>query len=51
VPHVVVFVTDGDRTVATVTEQGYTSDQLLEMSKVGLEQCLDKMAALVARRR
>jgi uncharacterized protein YndB with AHSA1/START domain len=51
VPHVVVFVTDGDRTAVTVTEQGYTSDQLLEMSKVGLEQCLDKMAALVARRR
>jgi hypothetical protein len=34
----------------TVTEQGYTSDQTLEMSKLGLEQCLDKIAALVGRR-
>jgi uncharacterized protein YndB with AHSA1/START domain len=50
VPHVVVLVADGDRTLVTVTEQGYTSDQTLEMSKLGLEQCLDKMAALVARR-
>jgi uncharacterized protein YndB with AHSA1/START domain len=51
VPHVVVFEADGDRTRVTVTEQGYTSDQTLETSKQGLEQCLDKMAALVARRR
>jgi uncharacterized protein YndB with AHSA1/START domain len=49
VPHVVVFVADSDRTVMTVTEQGYTSEHMLEMSKLGLEQCLDKMAALVAR--
>jgi hypothetical protein len=29
----------------TVTEYGYTSDGAFEMSKLGLEQCLDKMAA------
>jgi hypothetical protein len=29
----------------TVTEYGYTSDQIFDLSKAGLEQCLDKMAA------
>jgi hypothetical protein len=28
----------------TVTEYGYTSDQMLEISKAGLEQSLDKMS-------
>jgi uncharacterized protein YndB with AHSA1/START domain len=51
VPHVVVFAANGDRTLVTVTEQGYASDQTLQMSRRGLEQCLDKMAALVARLR
>jgi uncharacterized protein YndB with AHSA1/START domain len=48
VPHVVVFEADGKGTRVTVTEQGYTSEQTLEMSRMGLEQCLDKMAALVS---
>jgi uncharacterized protein YndB with AHSA1/START domain len=38
-----------DRTEMTVTEYGYTSDQWYELSKAGLEQCLDKMAAIFAR--
>jgi hypothetical protein len=29
-----------------MTEFGYTSDQLFDLSKAGLEQCLDKMAAI-----
>ena len=29
----------------TVTEYGYTSDQILELSKAGLEQVLDTLAA------
>jgi hypothetical protein len=33
-----------DRT--QVTEHGYTSDQAHDISKAGLEQCLDKMAAI-----
>jgi uncharacterized protein YndB with AHSA1/START domain len=49
VPHVVVFEADGNGTRVTVTEQGYTSEQTLELSRMGLEQCLDKMAALVGR--
>lgn len=34
------------RTEVTVTEQGWKAGPLMEMSKLGLEQCLDKMAAL-----
>ncbi len=46
VPHVVTFKAVGDnKTEMTVTEYGYTSDQMVDISKAGLEQCLDKMAA------
>lgn len=38
----------GNKTEMTVTEYGYTSDQMLDMSKAGLEECLDKMAAIFA---
>jgi len=47
VPHVIVFkALDENKTEITVTEYGYTTDQAHNMSKVGLEQCLDKMAAI-----
>lgn len=47
VPHVINFKTiGGNLTEMTVTEFGYTSDQALNISKAGLEQCLDKMAAI-----
>jgi len=46
VPHVITFKSLGDKkTEMTVTESGYTTDQAVETSKAGLEQCLDKMAA------
>ncbi len=46
----VTFKALGDsKTEMTVMEYGYTSDQILEMSKAGLEQCLDKMAAIFAK--
>jgi uncharacterized protein YndB with AHSA1/START domain len=49
VPHVVTFKARGDgRTELTVTEHGYTSEQARELSKMGMEQCLDKMAAIFA---
>ena len=49
VRHVIKFKAAGDnRTEMTVTEYGYTSDQAHDLSKAGLEQCLDKMAAVVA---
>ncbi len=38
-----------DRTEVTVTEFGWTIGPMMEMSKRGLEQCLDKMAAIFAR--
>lgn len=45
--HVVTFKDAGDhRTEMTVTEHGYTSEQAHDVSKLGLEQCLDKMAAI-----
>ena len=50
VPHVITFkVLDDNTTEMKVTEYGYTSDQAVNISKVGLEQCLDKMAAIFAR--
>lgn len=39
---------DDDRTEMTMTEFGYTSDQLFDLSKIGLEQSLDKMVAIFA---
>ncbi|HKR15295.1 MAG TPA: SRPBCC domain-containing protein [Pyrinomonadaceae bacterium] len=45
VPHVITFKALGNsKTEMTVSEYGYTSDQAVETSKAGLEQCLDKMA-------
>jgi uncharacterized protein YndB with AHSA1/START domain len=49
VRHVVTFQAVGDhKTEMTVTEFGYTSDHIFDLSKAGLEQCLDKMAASFA---
>lgn len=46
VRHKITFETvSPNKTEMTVTEYGYTSDQHFELSKAGLEQCLDKMAA------
>ena len=49
VRHVITFkgVADG-KTKMTVTEYGYTSDEVIDISKAGLEQSLDKMAASFA---
>jgi uncharacterized protein YndB with AHSA1/START domain len=45
VRHVITFKPIGAaQTEMTVTEYGYTSDQAHDLSKGGLEQCLDKMA-------
>lgn len=43
--HCVIFKAVGDRTEMTITEYGWTVGQMMEMSKMGLGQCLDKMAA------
>jgi uncharacterized protein YndB with AHSA1/START domain len=47
VPHVVTLVPLADgRTELTVTEHGYRTDEARDLSLAGLEQCLDKMAAM-----
>jgi len=47
VRHVISFTPlDEHTTQMTVTEHGYTSAQVVEVSKAGLEQCLDKMVAI-----
>lgn len=44
VRHVITFrPLQGDRTEITVTEFGYTSEQVVELSKAGMNECLDKM--------
>lgn len=46
VRHVITFKSLGDnRTEMIVTEFGYTSATIMELSRMGMEQCLDKMAA------
>jgi uncharacterized protein YndB with AHSA1/START domain len=50
VRHVISFrELDGDRTEMTVTEYGYTSEQARDISRLGMEQCLAKMAGIFAR--
>jgi len=49
VRHVITFEAMGDdKTEMTVTEYGYTDDWVVEMSRAGMDQVLDKMAAVVA---
>jgi uncharacterized protein YndB with AHSA1/START domain len=49
VPHVVTFAPAGDgKTELTVTEYGYASPEVVELSKAGMEQCLDKLAAALS---
>jgi hypothetical protein len=49
VPHVIIFKAAGDTgTKMTVTEHGYTTEQARDLSKAGMEQCLEKMVAMFA---
>ena len=46
VRHVITFVgASGNTTEMTVTEFGYPTDEIVAISKMGMEQCVDKMAA------
>jgi uncharacterized protein YndB with AHSA1/START domain len=50
VRNVNTFKAKGDnKTEMTITEYGYTTDEAVNLSKQGLEQCLDKMAAIFAK--
>lgn len=47
VPHVITFKDLGNnKTEVTVTEHGYTSSQVVELSRSGMAECLDKMAEI-----
>ena len=47
--HAVVFEDlDDGRTVMTIVEHGYTLEEARDLSQAGLEQCVDKMAAIFA---
>jgi uncharacterized protein YndB with AHSA1/START domain len=50
VRHVISFkALDGHQTEMTVTEYGYASEQTRDLSRLGMEQCLDKMAGIFSR--
>lgn len=50
VRHAIIFKNlDDDTMEMTVTEYGYANAQIVEVSKAGMEQCLDKMAALIVK--
>jgi len=50
VPHVITFKDLGNnKTEVTVTEYGYTSADVVNLSKSGMEECLDKMAEALAK--
>jgi uncharacterized protein YndB with AHSA1/START domain len=47
VRHVITFkALDDNQTELTVTEYGYPSEQIAEISRTGMNQCLDKMTAI-----
>ena len=48
VPHVVTFEARGDETELTIVERGYAPGPFYDLSKVGLEQCLDKLERTLA---
>jgi uncharacterized protein YndB with AHSA1/START domain len=51
VPHLVTFTAVGDgRTELMVRESGYASAEVAAFSRGGMEQCLDKMAAIFTAR-
>jgi hypothetical protein len=51
VPHVVTFEPRaGGGTRLTVTEYGYTDAAARDLSRAGLEQCLDKLERVLAGR-
>ena len=52
VRHVITFkALNNAQTELTVTEFGYTSDQAHDISKLDMEQCIDKMATIFVRGR
>jgi uncharacterized protein YndB with AHSA1/START domain len=50
IPSSLVFQRVGDKTELTVTEYGWTVGQMRDMSESGMNECLDKLAAVLAKR-
>ena len=50
IPSALAFKQVGDRTELTATEYGWTVGQMRDMSEAGMNQCLDKLAEVLARR-
>ena len=51
VPHIIIIKDLGNnKTEVSVTEYGYTSAQVVELSRSGMAECLDKMAAIFAKK-
>lgn len=50
IPSALEFKAVGNKTELTATEYGWTVGQMRDMSEAGLNQCLDKLAAVLARR-
>ncbi len=51
VPHIIIFRDLGnEKTEVTVTEYGYTSSQVVELSKGGMNECLDKMEQVLSKK-
>lgn len=46
--HIVTFKDLGGKTEVTITEQGWAPGQMMQMSKMGMEQCLAKMDKALA---
>ena len=49
IPSALAFKRVGDKTELTVTEYGWTVGQMREMSESGMNECLDKLAAALAK--
>ena len=50
IPSDLAFKQVGDKTELTATEYGWTVGQMRDMSEAGMNQCLDKLAEVLARR-
>jgi hypothetical protein len=50
IPSALAFKRVGDNTELTATEYGWPVGQMRDMSESGLNECLDKLAAVLAKR-
>lgn len=51
VPHVLTLKSVDGGTELTLKEEGYTTDEIVEISRMGLGQCMDKMESILTGKR